>query len=167
MKFLLPLTLFVIVSACAPKGEFPSLAHRPIEAKAADLLAGPQRPAEQTPASDPARVAAIAAVRQAALDAVPRFEAALARAQKLAAAAGPAQSESWIAAEIELSATERTREPVKAALADLDTTLRLLMLDSPTSPDLGAVQQAIRDIEAIDARQEAAIQSVAGLLTRQ
>ena len=74
---------------------------------------------------------------------------------------------SWIAAEIELSATERTREPVKAALADLDTTLRLLMLDSPTSPDLGAVQQAIRDIEAIDARQEAEIQSVAGLLTRQ
>ncbi|MEY3984713.1 MAG: hypothetical protein RLZ59_158 [Pseudomonadota bacterium] len=167
MKFLLPLTLFMIVSACAPKGEFPSLAHRPIEAKAADLLAEPQRPAEQAPASDPARLTAIATVRQAALDAQPRFEAALAQAQKLAATAGPAQSESWIAAEIELSAAERAREPVKTALADLDTTLRQLMLDSPTSPDLAAVQQAIRDVEALDARQDAAIQSVASRLTRQ
>lgn len=167
MKFLLPLTLFVIVSACAPKGEYPSLAHRPIEAKAADLLGAPQRPAEQAPPSDPARLTAIATARQAALDAQPRFEAALAQAQKLAATAGPAQSESWIAAEIELSAAERAREPVKTALADLDATLRQVMLESPTSPDLAAVQQAIRDVEALDARQEVAIQSVASRLTRQ
>ncbi|NCA02137.1 MAG: hypothetical protein EBS87_08115, partial [Sphingomonadaceae bacterium] len=117
--------------------------------------------------SDPARLTAIATVRQAALDAQPRFEAALAQAQKLAATAGPAQSESWIAAEIELSAAERAREPVKTALADLDATLRQVMLESPTSPDLAGVQQAIRDVEALDARQEVAIQSVASRLTRQ
>lgn len=166
MKFSPFLLLVLILSGCAAKGEFPSLAHRPIEAKATDLLADPAVKPQPALPSDPALAARIAAARQAAFDSAPAFDAALATAQTAASRAGEAQSESWIAAQMAVSAAEHTRDPVKTALADLDSVVRTLMTERPTSPDLATVQQAIADVKMLDSRQNAALQAVIGSLSR-
>ena len=166
MKFTPALSLLMILSGCAAKGDFPSLALRPIEAKATGLLADPATKPQAAAPSDPALVARIGAARQAAMGSMPAFDGALATAQKAVTNAGAAQSESWIAAQMALSAAERTRDPVKNALADLDSILRTLMTERPSSPDLVLAQQAIRDAESVDAQQATELQALMTLLNR-
>ena len=101
-----------------------------------------------------------------AMGSMPAFDGALATAQKAVTNAGAAQSESWIAAQMALSAAERTRDPVKNALADLDSILRTLMTERPSSPDLVLAQQAIRDAESVDAQQATELQALMTLLNR-
>ena len=166
MKFIAALPLFALLPACAPQGDFPSLAVRPIEAKAAGLLADPATKPDKIIPSDAALRARIAAVRQGALASTADFESARTKAEKSAATAGSAQSESWIAAEMDISNVERARGPVKTALAELDSILRTLMTGPATSPDLPIVQQAIRDVESLDAAQNAATQKLRAAVER-
>lgn len=154
------LALFLSVAACAKPGTYPSLSPRPIETKAAGLLDEPQaEPSSPTPATAAVRAkveAALTAAREGARD----FDAALPAARTASAGAGVAGSESWIAAEMTISALERARAPVKVALSDLDALLRVT-LAGPPSEDLTLIQEAIATVESIDAQQT---QTMDGLL---
>ena len=63
-------------------------------------------------------------------------------AQRLAAAAGPPQSESWIAAQLALSAAIEARAPTATALGDIDALgADKLQAQGGLAPaDLGAIQ---------------------------
>ena len=152
MQRFLVAALLLSLSACGKPGSYPSLNPRPIETKATGLLTEPE--AQATPLAP-----ATASIREkidAALSAAQAGDAEFARAvgsaRSAVGAAGTSGSESWIAAQMTISALERTRAPVKGALSDLDAALRST-LAGPPSEDLGAVQAAIRTVEAIDARQ--------------
>ena len=165
MPRLLFLALLLPVAACAKPGTYPSLNPRPIETKAAGLLSEPEsQPAPLAPATAAVQSkvdAAVASAQQGARD----FGAALPAARAAASAAGASGSESWIAAQMAISALERTRTPVKGALSDLDALLRGA-LAGPPSEDLARIQDAIRTVEALDAGQNEAMTSLLQAVSR-
>jgi hypothetical protein len=116
-----PLVAAALVAAalagCTPKGEFPSLALRPIEA---------ENPREEPVRTRPV-VAADAALRARAAELLARaregeaaFGAAHRRAASLARTAGAPGSESWVAAQEAISRAEAARAAATQALGDLD-----------------------------------------------
>lgn len=152
MQRLIIPALLLSLSACGKAGQYPSLNPRPIEMKAAGLLTEPDAPATPlAPATATVRDQIEVAV-SAAIAGDAEFARAVGSARSAVGAAGASGSESWIAAQMSISALERTRAPVKGALSDLDAVLRSTLAGSP-SEDLAAVQGAIRTVEAIDARQ--------------
>ena len=90
------------------------------------------------------------------------FQAAAADAQRLAAAAGPPQSESWIVAQQALSAAVAARAPVTVALGEIDAlgATRIQRLGGMSAADLAAIQAASARVAEIDARQAALIDRV-------
>jgi hypothetical protein len=162
---LAPLVLFVFASGCTAPGTFPSLNPRPIEAKAADLLNEPApKPIVLAP-SDPVVARQIDAAMKMAQDSIAPFDAAAARAEKAVSAAGAAESESWVAAQMAVSDAEQARAGAKSALADLDSLLQRQISTGP-SADLAPLQQAIRDVVALDARQTDRMATLLGGLNR-
>src|SRR5437764_7984280 len=97
-----PLLPFAIVTACsAPGGPYPSL--QPRAAEAIDPRVPVERPANDRPVSAALASRLAELVREAhAGDAA--FQSAADQAEHLAAAAGAAQSEAWVAAQEALSA---------------------------------------------------------------
>src|ERR687897_201593 len=71
-------------------------------------------------AGEPALTARIAQLMADVRAGDAAFQAAAQEADRLAAAAGPAQSESWIEAQQAISALVAARAPVAKAIADLD-----------------------------------------------
>lgn len=146
---LLPL----LVSACTlPPTAEPSLAPRAGEA------IDPRVPIPDDVVSGPADAAL--ALRIAELMAAVRagdasFQAAVPGAESLAAAAGPAQSESWIAAQQALSALVAARGPVTSAIADLDALAagRIAGTGGILPGDLDALRAATAEAGAIGQRQ--------------
>jgi hypothetical protein len=156
-----PLLLFAAsLSACAsPGGPYPSL--QPRAAEAIDPRVPIERPMNDRP------VAAILAARLAQLVAQARdgdaaFEPAAATAERLAAAAGPAPSESWIAAQEALTAAMSAREPTAHALGDIDgLAAAMLQANGGIAPnDLAAIKSAATEVAAIDQRQNARIDAL-------
>ncbi|MEQ7874885.1 hypothetical protein ABDK56_12880 [Sphingomonas sp. ASV193] len=96
------------------------------------------------------------------------FDAALPAARAAANAAGPAQSESWIAAQEQVSALDPLRAPVAKALADLDAMAggTIEAKGWVGQRDLGAIQAAAAEVAAIDSRQQAAIAELRARLGR-
>ena len=84
------------------------------------------------------------------------------RAEQLAASAGEAQSESWVAAQQALSAAVSAREPVTRALGDIDAlgANRLEAQGGLSPADLAAIRGAAAEVAAIDQRQAARIDAV-------
>ncbi|MFM7027182.1 MAG: hypothetical protein ACKOXK_00700 [Chakrabartia sp.] len=160
-----PASLLALLAGCAAPGTFPSLNPRPIEAKAADLLAPKDVPAAAPRPSDPAVARQIDSAVTAARATMDAFEASASRATSAVAAAGPAESESWIAAQMAVSEAEHQRGPVKAALAELDSLLQPQIAAGP-GDDLDHARQAIRDVEALDAQQSARIAALLAGLSR-
>ena len=80
------------------------------------------------------------------------FRSAAAEAQRLAAAAGTPQSESWIAAQQALSAAVAARAPTTRALGDIDEAAAVaLKARGDLSPaDLAAVEAAAGEVAALD-----------------
>lgn len=149
MKFAAPV-LALALSACAAStaGE-PSLARRPAEA--IDPRLPVANPLAADPA-DPALVERVGALVAQARNAAVAFDAAEPRVRSLAAAAGPAQSESWIAAQLALSDLQRLRGPAVAAAADLDA-MRAVQAQSGTAPlasELALVEQAAAELRSIN-----------------
>lgn len=165
MKRLILPALFLTLSACAQKGEYPSLNPRPIEAKASGLLAEPDAPAPVARPADPAVTAKVNAALASARAGEVAFNTALGAAQSAVRGAGASGSESWITAQMAVSSLEGARAPVKASLSDLDGLLRAT-LSGPPSEDLPAIEAAIRSVEAIDARQNDAMTTLLNALSR-
>ena len=145
------LALFcLLLSACStgPNGHEPSLAPRAAEAIdprvpiPSEVVAGP---------ADPALLARISELMAEVHNGDAAFQAAAQNAQALAASAGPAQSESWIAAQQAISALVASRAPVTRAISDLDglASSRLMASGGILPGDLQAIQSASAEAGAI------------------
>jgi hypothetical protein len=96
------------------------------------------------------------------------FESAVSAAERLAGAAGPPQSERWIAAQEALTAAIAARRPTATALSDIDEIgARALQTQGGIAPnDLAAIDRAAAEVASLDQRQAdrvAAIQRRLGL----
>lgn len=117
---------------------------------------------------DPALSGKLAELVNQARNGDAAFRTAAAEAERLAASAGPAQSETWIAAQEALSVAVSAREPVAKAMGDIDALGGdKLQAQAGLAPaDLEAINRAGAEVGAIDqsqAEQVKAIQQRLGL----
>ncbi len=162
------LLLPIIPAACASAGETPSLAPRPMEYElsgrpippclTAGAEAAPPAPVAAAPAEDAELAARIEALVATARAGQRDFAEILSRAQASSARAGAAGSESWIAAQLDVSRLEAARARTAGAAAELDA-LILARSDAPaTNPDdLQRLTAAAEEVRALAAAQEAEI----------
>lgn len=149
--------LSLLLAACSTTqaGE-PSLAPRAAEdidprvPISSAVIAGP---------ADPALAARIAQLLAEVRAGDASFMAAAEGTERLVAAAGPAQSESWIEAQQAVSALVAARAPVTKAVADLDAlaATRLATSGGMLPGDLAAIQAATTEAAAIGEREAATI----------
>jgi hypothetical protein len=150
---LLPLASLLTVAACtAPAVNAPSLAPR--AAEAIDPRLPIPEAAPSGPAS-PALVARLDTLVGQARQGDAAFQAAAGEAERLAAAAGDPQSESWVVAQQALSAAVAAREAVTQALGDIDGlgSTELASKGSVSPADQAALAAAAATVGAIDRRQ--------------
>jgi hypothetical protein len=151
-----------LLAGCAPSGDFPSLAMRPVER---DPAAEPERPAPPQAPADPQLTGRIGELLAQVRQGETAFRAALPDAQRAARAAGGAGSESWIAAQQEISRLEAARAPTVTALAELDR-LGIERGNMPTAgTDLQALLSANEEAGALAAAQRAEIDRLSGALS--
>jgi hypothetical protein len=139
----------ILTAGCATRGEFPSLAPRPVEQLSFE------EPIKVDPpvAADPALRAHAGAILAQARAADGAFEEAYAQALPLVRAAGPVGSDAWLAAQEAISRVEAARIGTTGAVADLDLLLAN-QSDDPTNSGLWAELQAAREAaEALAADQ--------------
>ena len=162
LSLLLPLAL----AACqtAPTSE-PSLAPRTAE------TIDPRVPIPSEPVAGPADPTVSARIAELlgqvrAGDAA--FQAVADDTSRLAAAAGPPQSESWIEAQQSLSALIAARGPVTRAISDIDAMIaaRLVAAGGILPGDLAALQAASSAAAAVGERQAALIDRLQAQLAR-
>jgi len=143
----------LLLAACSSAGgPYPSL--QPRAAEAIDPRIEPVRPMNDRPVTRELASQLAALVDQArAGDAA--FEPAAANAERLAASAGAAQSESWIAAQTALSAAIAARRPTAVAQGDIDALgAGKLQSQGGIAPnDLKAIQEAAAQVASIARRQ--------------
>lgn len=156
MSRLSPLFLLALSACAAAPSAEPSLAPRAAEA------IDPRVPIPSEPVAgpaDPALAARLAELIAEVRNGDAAFQAAADDAARLAAAAGPAQSESWVAAQQAVSALVAARGPVTKAIADIDAlaAARIERSGGILPGDLAAIQAASAEAGAIGAREAAAI----------
>ena len=149
--YILGLSL-AIAGCAAPAGPAPSLAPRAAEA------IDPRVPV--VAATTPQLADAALAIRLAELISQARsgesaFVVAAGDAQRLAATAGPPQSETWIVAQEALSAAVAARAPTTHALGDIDAIAAsaLASQGGMVPADLAAIEAAATEVGAVDRRQ--------------
>ena len=154
MRMLL-LSSLAILGGCAQVANTPSLAPR--AAEAIDPRVPVPEPVLPT-VVDPALARQLSASIDQAQAGHGGFQALAGSARNAAAAAGPRESESWIAAQQLLSALVAARAPVTRALTDVDelAAQRVQRLGGIAAADLRAIQSASEQIAALD-RAEAAL----------
>jgi hypothetical protein len=165
MRKTLILSLLAVSACSAPGGPYPSL--QPRAAEAIDPRVPVTRPINDRPVGA-ALAARLAVLVEQARGGDAAFEGAVAQAERLAAAAGAPQSESWIAAQEALTAAIAARRPTATALSDIDEIgARALQTQGGLAPnDLAAINNAAAEVAALDQRQAgrlAAIQRRLGL----
>jgi len=163
MRFCFALLVASGLAACAPAGEFPSLASRPGEGTTST------EPVVRPPvavASDPALLARIAGLRGQVAEGDQAFQAAVGGTAAAANRAGASGSESWVEAQLLLSRLEAARRSSLVALADLDA-LRLARAQQPTFVgDFAALEAALLEASETVARQQERIDSIRARLAR-
>jgi hypothetical protein len=153
---LLPLAL----AACsAPSGPVPSLAPRAAEA------IDPRVPIPSAPATgtvDPALERRLGELLGQVRAGDQAFISAASEAERLVAAAGSPDSESWIAAQQAVSALVGARGPTTRALADIDAiaSQRLQTAGWITPANQAAIEAAASQATAVDQRQAALLESL-------
>lgn len=160
MRTIAALSLLTSLAGCtSPGGPYPSL--QPRAAEGIDPRAPVVRPMNDRPV-DPALASRLAQLVAQARNGDAAFQPAVAEADRLSAAAGAAQSESWISAQQALSAAVAARGPVVAAAGDIDALgANKLQVQGGLSPaDLAAISQAGAEVGAIDDREAAAIKAI-------
>ena len=155
----------LLLAGCASSGAPPSLLPR--AAETIDPRLEVVRPINDRPA-DPALSARLAALVAEARRGDAAFEPAAAAAERLAAAAGDRQSESWGAAHEALSAAIAAREPTAYAVGDIDALAAgKLQAQGGLAPnDLAAIQRAGAEVHAISTRQAGRIAAIQGQIER-
>ena len=176
-RLALPLLTLPLVGACAAAGPFPSLAPRAVER---DLTGGsapagcPDFPeAEPTPAPaapppvnpDPQLGARATELLTAARAGEADFAAALPRARTAAQAAGGPGTESWVAAQQEISRLEAARARTVDALAELDSLAISRSGAAVGEEDYQAVLAAAEEVRALVQAQQAELDAIAGLIS--
>lgn len=163
-----------LLGACAAQSEFPSLAPRaverdltggsaPADCPGAEDVAAPVAEAPPPPVNpDPQLGTRVAELLAAARQGQAEFAEALPAADRAAARAGAAGSESWIAAQQEISRLEAARARTVDALAELDA-LAIRRSDASVSePDYQAVLAATEEVRALAQTQQAELDRMAG-----
>ena len=154
------------LTACSTEGgPYPSL--QPRTAEAIDPRIQPLRPINDRPVTA-ALASRLAALVDQARSGDAAFEPAAANAERLAAAAGSPQSESWITAQEALSAAIAARQATASAVADIDALgATALQSQGGIAPnDLAAIRDAAAQASAIDQSQAQRIQAIQARLGR-
>jgi len=164
MRPLAPLAIAAALAlvSCAVEGDFPSLAPRPAERNLST-----EEPTHRAPAvaDDAGLLQQVAELRGIAAEGERAFDAAYGPAEAAAGAAGPPESESWVAAQLALSRLEAAREATMRALGELDR-LAVSRSDAPTSEaDFAALNAAIAAVGRIAAGQQERIDLLRGRLS--
>jgi hypothetical protein len=144
---------FAALAACSsPGGPYPSL--QPRAAEAIDPRVPVERPINDRPVS-PALAAQLGRLVEQARSGEPAFASAAADAERLVAAAGPPQSDSWTEAQQALSRALAARDPTTSALADIDALgANALQTQGGIAPnDLAAIKRAGAEVGVLDQRQ--------------
>ncbi|HVU29150.1 MAG TPA: hypothetical protein VHE36_02005 [Sphingomicrobium sp.] len=165
MRLPLLIALFLVTACSSAGGPYPSLQPRPAEA--IDPRLQPVRPINDRPVTS-ALASRLAALVDQAKRGQAAFEPAAAEAERLAASAGPPQSESWIAAQEALSAAIAARNATAVAQSDIDALgANALQTQGGIAPnDLKAIEDAAAEVASISRSQDeriAAIQRKLGL----
>lgn len=156
MRRLLPLVMLMAITACAAPRGYPSLAPRAAEA------IDPRLPIDATPSPgtlDTRTAAALAEAVAAARAATGEFDRLARSAEALAAAAGPRQSESWIAAQQALSVLSAQHGVTTTAAANIDA-IAAEKIDATrwlVPATRAAIEAAAAEVGAINDRQSATI----------
>lgn len=148
----IPITLLALSGCSSPGGPHPSL--QPRAAEKIDPRIEPSSPINERPIAPALQSQLVSLIEQARTgDAA--FAPAAADAERLVAAAGAAQSESWIAAQQALSAAIAARKPTAVALADVDTlAAKALQTQGGVAPnDLKAIDGAAAEVSGISIHQ--------------
>jgi antitoxin (DNA-binding transcriptional repressor) of toxin-antitoxin stability system len=154
------LILPLAMAACStPSGPVPSLAPRAAEA------IDPRVPIPSAPSPgtvDPALSRRLAGLLDQVRAGDQAFIAAAGEAERLVAAAGSPDSESWIAAQQAVSALIEARGPTTRALGDIDeiAAQRLETVGWITPANQAAFETAASQATAVDQRQAALIESL-------
>ena len=160
-----PLLLaLVALTGCARSGLVPpSLAPR--TAEAIDPRLPVERALVERPVSNTMR-ARLSDLIGAARTGEAAFRAALGPAERAAAAAGPARSESWISAQEALSALQAARTPTPRALSAIDALAgeTIAATGGIGAADRAAIDEAASEVGVIDRQQSATIKSLAARL---
>jgi len=159
MRTLLWLPLLLLGACSTPGGPYPSL--RPRAAEAVDPRLPVVRPVNDRPvtAGLSARLSALVDQAQSGGAA---FDSAASQAERLAAAAGAPQSESWIAAQEALTAAIAARRPAAQAIGDIDEiAATALQTQGGIAPnDFAAIQRAASQVAALDAQQAERVNAI-------
>ena len=155
MRIAAPFVVLVsaTLSACAPSGgPFPSL--QPRSAEAIDPRVPVPGAVNDRPVN-PALASRLAGLVGQARSGDAAFDPLVDEAERLAAAAGDPQTESWVVAQQALSAAVEARGPTVRALGDIDGIgATMLQTQQGLAPaDLAAIRNAGAEAGAIDQRQ--------------
>ena len=157
LRLLVPLLL--LASCTAPRVNAPSLAPRAAEA-IDPRLPVPESALRTTPNATLVDQLKILVAQAETGDA--QFQPLADAAQRAAASAGPAESESWIAAQQALSALQASREPITRAAADIDAlgAQRIQQLGGIAAADLKVINAALAKVRMIDEREAILIKTL-------
>src|SRR5438105_5915770 len=159
MRKLVCLIVLSLSACAAPGGPYPSL--RPRAAEAIDPRVPVERPLNDRPVT-PALASRLAELVAQARSGDAAFAPAADQAERLAAAAGAPQSESWVAAQQALSVAAAARAPTASASGDIDAIgASMLQSQGGIAPnDLAAIKSAGAEVGAIDQRQAGRIKAI-------
>jgi hypothetical protein len=172
------LLAFAALSGCAGAGNFPSLAPRAAErglpggmALAPCIDGTPAAPAPATqdsapPAPDPVLRARVEELRSAARAGDAEFTTILVRARAVVTAAGAAGSESWVAAQEQLSRLQAARDRTASSLSELDGLgLQRSASGGGNEQDRQLVAAAEAEVSELAERQATELNRLSGLLS--
>ena len=153
------LSILALSACAAPGGPYPSL--QPRAAEAIDPRVPVVRPVNDRPVTA-GLAARLAALVEQAQSGDAAFDGAASAAERLAAAAGAPQSESWIAAQEALTAAIAARRPTANALGDIDAIAATdLQRQTGIAPnDFAAIKSAAATAAAIDRRQAKRVDAI-------
>ena len=159
MRRALLLSIPALAACSSAGGPYPSL--QPRAAEAIDPRVPVERPINDRPVK-PALAAQLAQLVSDARAGDAAFDPAASQAERLANGAGAPQTESWIAAEVALSAAIAARKPTATALGDIDAlgAMALKTQGGIAPNDLAAIQRAAAEVANLDQRQAERISAI-------